>query len=97
MGTIPLELNASLRWWAFKQVLIKSDFMAFSGGPYLLKNDVRKTLSGAADFSAGVEISINKKISAWADINNIFNNKYQRWNNYPVYGLNILGGVIVKF
>ncbi len=96
-GTIPLELNGSLRWWAFKQVLIKSDFMAFSGGPYLLKNDVRKTLSGAADLSAGVEISINKKISAWADINNIFNNKYQRWNNYPVYGINVLGGIILKF
>lgn len=96
-GTIPLEINASMRWWAFKQVLIKSDFMAFSGGPYLLKDGTNKTLSGAADLSAGVEVNITDRISAWADINNIFNNKYQRWNNYPVYGLNILGGVIVKF
>ncbi|MFT3679355.1 MAG: hypothetical protein QM791_03730 [Ferruginibacter sp.] len=96
-GTIPLELNASMRWWAFKKVLIKGDFMAFSGGPYLLKDGTNKTLSGAADLSAGVEITLTKNISAWADINNIFNNKYQRWHNYPVYGLNALAGVIVRF
>ena len=96
-GTIPLEINASLRWWAFKQVMIKSDFTTFTGGPYLLPNNVNKTLSGAADLSAGVEVAVNKKISAWFDINNIFNDKYQRWNNYEVYGLNILAGVILKF
>lgn len=96
-GTIPLEINASLRWWAFKQVMIKGDFKTFTGGPYLLPNNVNKTLSGAADLSAGVEIAVNKKISAWFDINNIFNDKYQRWNNYEVYGLNLLAGVILKF
>ncbi|MEO6548596.1 MAG: hypothetical protein ABIN94_11375 [Ferruginibacter sp.] len=96
-GTIPLEVTASMRWWAFKQVMIKSDFKAFTGGPYLLKDNSHKTLSGAADLSAGVEFAINKKFSAWLDVNNIFNNKYERWHNYQVYGINVLGGVIVKF
>lgn len=96
-GTIPLEITASMRWWAFKQVMLKSDFRAFTGGPYLLKNNVQKTLSGAADLSAGMEFAINKKFSAWVDVNNIFNNKYERWHNYQVYGLNILGGVLYKF
>lgn len=96
-GTIPVELNASLRWWAFKQVLIKSDFMAFSGGAFLLKDGSDIKLGGGTDLSAGLEFAINKKFSAWLDINNIFNNKYQRWNAYPVYGLNILAGAIIKF
>ncbi|MEO7768987.1 MAG: hypothetical protein ABIS01_16270 [Ferruginibacter sp.] len=96
-GTLPLEITASMRWWAFKQVMIKSDFKTFTGGPYLLKDNIHKTLSGAADLSAGLEFAINKKFSAWLDINNIFNNQYERWHNYPVYGVNILGGVIVKF
>jgi outer membrane receptor protein involved in Fe transport len=77
--------------------MLKSDFKAFTGGPYLLPNNVHKTLSGAADLSAGVEFEINKNFSAWLDVNNIFNNKYQRWNNYQVLGLNVLGGVIYKF
>ena len=96
-GTIPLEINASMRWWAFKQVMLKSDFKAFTGGPYLLKNNVNKTLSGAADLSAGLEFAITKQFSAWLDVNNIFNNKYERWHNYQVYGLNLLIGAIYKF
>lgn len=96
-GTIPLEVSASLRWWAFKQLMVKGDFRAFTGGPYLLKNNVNATLSGAADLSAGLEFAINKNFSAWLDINNIFNNKYERWHNYQVFGLNVLGGVIYKF
>lgn len=97
-GTLPLELNGSLRWWAFKQVLLKADYMGFAGGPVLLpNNNTDAKLKGANDLSAGVELVITKKISAWLDLNNIFNNKYQRWLNYPVYGLNILGGVILKF
>ena len=96
-GTVPLEITGSMRWWAFKQVMIKSDFKAFTGGPYLLKNNARGTTAGAADLSAGLEFAINKKISAWLDINNIFNNRYERWHNYQVYGLNVLGGVILKF
>jgi hypothetical protein len=96
-GTIPVELNASLRWWAFKQVLLKGDFNGFSGAAFLMKDGTDVKLSGGTDLSAGLEFAINKKFSAWLDVNNIFNNKYQRWYNYPVYGLNILGGVIIKF
>lgn len=96
-GTIPLELNASVRWWAFKQVLLKGDFMAFSGGAFLMKDGSDVKLGGGTDLSAGLEFAINQRFSAWMDLNNIFNNKYQRWYNYPVYGLNILGGVIMRF
>jgi len=96
-GTVPVELSASLRWWAFKQLLIKGDYMAFSGGPVLLSNNTDATLTGGNDLSAGIELVINKRFSAWLNLNNIFDNKYQRWLNYPVYGLNILGGVTFKF
>jgi hypothetical protein len=96
-GTVPVEATASLRWWAFKQVMLKGDFMAFRGGPVLLSDNTDATLKSGTDLSAGVELMINKRFSAWLDVNNIFNNKYQRWLNYPVYGLNILGGVTFKF
>ncbi len=96
-GTIPLELNASMRWWAFKQVLLKADYMAFGSSIFLQKDGSNIKPGGGNDFSAGIEFAINKRFSAWFDINNIFNNKYQRWNNYPVYGLNILAGAIFKF
>ncbi len=96
-GTIPVEINGSLRWWAFKQVMLKSDFWAFSSSPYLINNNSKNTLPGGADLSIGAELAITKKISVWLDVNNLFNNKYQRWKNYPAYGLNVLGGAIIRF
>lgn len=94
---IPVKVTGSLRWNAFKQVLFKSDIFAFSQIPALLKNDTEKKLKGGVDITAGAEFKITNKFSAWLDFNNILNRKYERWNNYPVYGLNIIGGVIVHF
>ncbi len=96
-NTVPMEINSALRWWAFKQVMFKADLYVFAGGNYIDKGNTSKAFSGGTDLSAGVEFKINKTISAWFDINNILNNKYQRWHNYEVYGLNVLGGVRVNF
>jgi hypothetical protein len=96
-NTVPLEITASLRWWAFKQILLKSDLFAFGGGNYLTSRNGAAKFKGGTDLSAGAEFKINDKFSAWIDVNNILNNKYQRWVNYEVYGLNVLGGVRVTF
>lgn len=96
-NTVPMEITSSLRWWAFKQVLLKGDFYMFGGGNYLEKNNTSKTFNGGTDLSAGMEFKINKTFSAWLDVNNILNNKYERWHNYEVYGLNVIGGVRISF
>ena len=95
-GLFPVQLTGSFRWNAFKQVLLKADLFAFSGVPALNKN-ITETKTKGTDLSAGAEFKITKKFSAWLDLNNILNQKYQRWNNYPVYGLNIIGGIIAHF
>ena len=95
--TIPMEFTSSLRWWAFKQVLLKADFYAFGAGHYLDKGNISKVYNPGSDLSAGIEFKINKTFSAWMDVNNILNTKYERWHNYEVYGLNLMGGVRVNF
>ena len=96
-NTIPMEFTGSLRWWAFKQVMLKADFYMFGGGHYLSKGNVSNKFSGGSDLSAGVEFKITKMFSAWMDVNNIFNNNYERWHNYEVLGLNLMGGLRVSF
>jgi hypothetical protein len=96
-NTIPMEFTSSLRWWAFKQVLLKADFYAFSGSFYLAKGNAAKAFKPGSDLSAGAEFKITNMFSAWLDVNNIFNTQYERWHNYPVYGLNLMGGVRVNF
>ncbi len=94
---IPILATGSLRWNAFKEVLFKADVFAFSQVPALLKNNVKTKLKGGFDLSTGAEFKVTDKFSAWLDLNNILNRKYERWNNYPVYGLNVIGGVIIHF
>lgn len=96
-NTVPMEFTSSLRWWAFKQVMLKADFYAFGGGHYLDKGNADKIFKPGSDLSAGAEFKINKMFSAWIDVNNILNNKYERWHNYQVLGLNVMGGVRVNF
>ncbi len=96
-NTLPVEINGSLRWWAFKQVMLKADFYMFGGGYYPGLGNLSYTFKPGADLSAGAEFRISKQFSAWLDVNNIFNIKYERWHNYQVYGLNLLGGVRFEF
>lgn len=94
---VPMEFNASLRWWPLKNLMLKSDMFIYNGGKYLMPGGDAGTLPGAADLSAGAEFRINKQFSAWFDVNNILNDKYERWHNYQVYGLNFLGGIKINF
>ena len=96
-NTLPVEINGSVRWWAFKQVMLKADFYMFGGGNYLEKGNKSVSFKPGSDLSAGAEFKITKQFSAWLDVNNIFNNKYERWHNYQVYGLNLLGGIRFEF
>ncbi len=49
------------------------------------------------DFGFGGNYYFTKNIGAFLDINNILNNKRERWHTYPTYGLNILVGLTAKF
>ena len=93
---IPIQLTGSFRWNAFKQVLFKADLFTFAGIPVIYKN-IESKLSPGTDLSVGAEFKITEKFSAWMDFNNVLNSRYQRWNGYQVYGLNIIGGFIMHF
>lgn len=95
--TVPMEVTGSLRWWAYQRLLVKGDFYMFAGGNYLEKGNLSRSFSGGSDLSAGAEYTINKQFSAFLNVNNIFGDTYERWHNYQVYGLNVLGGIIVRF
>ena len=96
-GLYPLKLNSSVRWYAFDQLLVKGDLVAFSGGKAQNSDLSSRNMKGGTDLSLGAEFKINKQFSAWADFNNVLNSHYERWNNYPVYGFQVMGGVIYRF
>ena len=96
-GLLPFELNAALRWKIFKDLSVKADFFGWDGPAYRSKEGDAFKGDQAFDLNAGLEYRITKSLDLWFQMNNIFNNKYQRWNQYEVYGFNLLGGVIFRF
>jgi hypothetical protein len=96
-GLMPLELNTALRLQIIKDLWLKGDLFAFGGSRYLKKNGDVGKLDGAFDLNAGLEFRITKNINLWSQFNNLFNKQYQRWNQYPVYGFNFVGGIIFSF
>jgi hypothetical protein len=49
------------------------------------------------DLSVGGTYYFTKNVGAFLDINNLLNNKRERWYRYPTVGLNFLGGIVARF
>ena len=96
-GLLPLEFKTALRLQVIKDLWLKTDLFAWGGSRYLKSDGSSGKLTGAKDLNAGLEFKITKNINLWTQFNNIFNKEYQRWNQYPVYGFNFVGGVVFSF
>lgn len=96
-GLIPLKFTGEIRWDILKDVVVKGSLHAFSGIPVILKHKIEKRLPSAADLSLGMDVKLSESFYIWFEINNLLNNKYQRWYNYDVYGIHALGGLIYHF
>jgi hypothetical protein len=96
-GLLPVELTATLRWEVIKGLWLKADLWEFDGAKYRAKDGEDFKGKAAFDLNAGVEFRITHQLNLWVQMNNIFNDKYQRWNQYQSYGFNILGGIVFAF
>lgn len=95
-GLLPLEWKTDMKIQVLKDLYFNSTLYIFDG-PWSLAKSGTKNLPLASDLSAGLEFKVYKNIKLWMQFNNIFNTEYQRWNQYPVYGFNLLGGVVFSF
>lgn len=96
-GFVPTEISGSARYRLTKDLHAKADIFFFGGIPYLTKSLVSERQNPAMDVNLGAEFTVLKKLSLWVEVNNLFNNQYQRWNQFNVIGFNIMGGVKYSF
>ncbi len=81
-----------------QKIKVKGELYIANGAPYKKLDDRSiDNLGALLDLSFGAEYGITDRIGIFLDINNMLNNKRQRWNGYKVYGLNVLGGIMAKF
>ena len=55
------------------------------------------TLNGLFDFNLSATYNFSNNIGAFIQLNNLLNNRNQRWLHYPQIGFNAMAGVIAKF
>jgi hypothetical protein len=96
-GMIPVELNAALRWQLLKDLWLTGELWTWNGAHYLAKDGGSYKGDKAVDLNAGAEFRITKNFNLWVQFNNLLNKEYERWNQYKVFGFNILGGITYSF
>lgn len=54
-------------------------------------------LKPVADINIGSEYAISEQFTVFVQINNLLHNKYERYYNYPVQGIQLFAGMSLKF
>jgi hypothetical protein len=96
-GLLPLELTGSAKWRPLKDLQLKADLFAWDGAAYRDSLSQTRKADPALDLNFGAEFTVIPKLNLWIQMNNLFNTTYQRWNQYPVLGFNVVGGIVYSF
>ena len=98
-GLVPFEVTGTALWKPLKDLQLKADLFYRDGSRYRANGAFALTgkLAAATDLNLGAELGVSKQLNIWLQMNNLFNNTYQRWYQYPVFGFNVMGGVVYSF
>lgn len=96
-GLVPVEITGSAMWKPMKDLQVKADLFYLGGSMYKTGSIPPTRLSPGLDLNIGGEFYVQKTCRIWLQMNNLFNNTYQRWNQYPVFGFNVMAGVVYSF
>ena len=96
-GLLPFEMTGTLKWKLRKDLQIKADAYIWDGSDYRDKTLQPAKSDPVADINLGAEFTVMPRLNLWLQMNNMLNNAYQRWNQYPVLGFTVLGGVVYSF
>jgi len=103
--------GSQLYVWHLPSVIVKADlavrpiekllvtaYLSQLGGVHAINsNGYVVTLSPALDLGGSAEYQLVPRLTAFLQISNLLNNKYQRWYGYDSYGFNVYGGLRLKF
>lgn len=100
-GLPSLDVNLSGKYTAYEvgdqRAILKAALFVQNGVNARDNKGIAQRLDGLFDINIGGEYWFLKNIGAFLDINNLLNIKRERWQYYPNYGMNILGGITARF
>jgi outer membrane receptor protein involved in Fe transport len=98
-GLIPVQFNAGFYWKMNDKLLMDGSVQVMSGIQSTQEGSsfLAKTIPTAAIINAGISYKLSIPWKLWLKANNILNNTYQRWAEYPSLGVQINAGVVYSF
>ena len=98
-GSIFLDFQISEQWYAGASAFFVGERKDQSSivGTLIFEPPTTITLDSYFDANAHVGYKVNDQLSAFAKVNNIANQNYQRWLNFPVQGIQFLAGATYQF
>ena len=91
-----LRFNADLTYQPLQGLRVIA-YAAFLDQIYALNEANKGKLAANFDMGIGAEYQLTDRLSLFLNINNLLNNKYERWYGYQAYGINVYGGLRFKF
>ncbi|MBT8221410.1 MAG: hypothetical protein KJP00_16400 [Bacteroidia bacterium] len=92
------ELNVNASYITLEdKLLLRADLYVANGVPYKNALDQTDNLKALLDLSVGGEYRVTDGVGVFLQANNLTNNKRERWQRYPTFGLNVLGGIVARF
>lgn len=88
--------SASLFYIGDRLDVMENVFIDSSNSPATSGMSI-STIDGFLDVNASLEYKITKRLSAFVNAKNLLGNSYNRWQNYEVQGLQVLGGLVYQF
>lgn len=76
---------------------VRLDFFHLSGIKYIRDDKQTDTLKPIYDVSVQADWFFSERFGVFAQINNIAGNNGERWQRYPTFGFNAVGGIMVRF
>ncbi|MGC4040126.1 MAG: TonB-dependent receptor [Flavobacterium sp.] len=95
-----LDVNITDKWYAGASLFFvgeRKDFMHYASLSNPVPTDETVTLKSYFDLNTHVGYKFSERLTFFLKGNNLANQDYQKWLNYPVQGLQVLGGASYKF
>lgn len=93
-----ITLNAGVAYTGLMEGLVLRGAVFFQNAlPVRATDGSADNLNTLLDLNAGADYHFSKNLGAFVLVNNILNNRYQRWQYYPMVGLNAVAGIRARF
>lgn len=96
-GILPIEFNTQLNWIFNKKIQFDASGQFWTGAKTSAGLGNAYRLNNTFVINAGMQYTISDHWTFWGKGENLLDQYYQRWANYPSLGVQIIAGIQYKF